>query len=94
MSAIDFEIDVRRHEDPGNTTMPHLHLQVQTHPNFRDPDNRFVPFGFEADGRVPRRNDRVGSQARPDPRASRPGLGRAPAEAASRGGRHERGEHR
>ena len=44
----------------GNTTMPHLHLQVQTHPDLWDPDNRSVPFGFEPDGRVLARNDRVG----------------------------------
>ncbi len=43
----------------GNTTMPHLHLQVQTHLDIWDPDNRSVPFGFEPDGRVPARNDRV-----------------------------------
>ena len=43
----------------GNTTMPHLHLQVQTHPDIWDPDNRSVPFGFEPDGRVLARNDRV-----------------------------------
>ena len=89
----------------GASSMPHLHLQVQTHPDLRDPDNRSVPFGFEPDGRVLRRNDRVGAPARPDPRASREGRGRSsrvprppggrgPAEAASRSGRHERGEHR
>ena len=43
----------------GNTTMPHLHLQVQTHRDLWDPDNRSVPFAFEADGRVLVRNDRV-----------------------------------
>ena len=43
----------------GNTTMPHLHLQVQTHRDLWDPDNRSVPFGFEPDGRVLARNDRV-----------------------------------
>ena len=43
----------------GNTTMPHLHLQVQTHADMWDPDNRSVPFAFGADGRVPVRNDRV-----------------------------------
>lgn len=47
----------------GNTTMPHLHLHVQTHPDLWDPDNRSVPFGFEPDGRVLRRNDRVGGPA-------------------------------
>ena len=30
----------------GNTTMPHLHLQVQTHRDLWDPDNRSVPFAF------------------------------------------------
>ena len=57
-------------------------------------------------GRSPLQNHhRVGAPARPDPRASREGLGRSsraprppggrgPAEAASRSGRHERGEHR
>lgn len=43
----------------GNTTMPHLHLQVQTHADLWDPDNRSVPFAFDPDGRVPVRNDRV-----------------------------------
>lgn len=66
--------------DSGNTTMPHLHLQVQTHPDFWDPDNRSVPFGFEPDGRVLRRNDRVGAPARPEavggPAANRVAAGR------------------
>ncbi len=44
----------------GNTTMSHLHLQVQTHRDLWDPDNRSVPFAFGADGRVLARNDRVG----------------------------------
>ena len=48
----------------GNTTMPHLHLQVQTHADLWDPDNRSVPFGFEPDGRVLARNDRVGTATR------------------------------
>lgn len=43
----------------GNTTLPHLHLQVQTHVDMWHPDNRSVPFAFETDGRVPVRNDRV-----------------------------------
>lgn len=43
----------------GNTTMPHLHLQIQTHADLWDPDNRSVPFAFGTDGRVPVRNDRV-----------------------------------
>ena len=42
----------------GNTTMPHLHFQVQTHKDFWDPDNRSVPFAI-GDGPVLRRNDRV-----------------------------------
>lgn len=44
----------------GNTTLSHLHLQVQTHPDLWDPDNRSVPFAFGAEGRTLRRNDRVG----------------------------------
>ena len=43
----------------GNTTMPHLHLQIQTHADMWDPDNRSVPFAFDTDGRVPVRNDRI-----------------------------------
>ncbi len=43
----------------GNTTMSHLHLQVQTHLDLWDPDNRSVPFAFEPGGRVLVRNDRV-----------------------------------
>ena len=43
----------------GNTTMPHLHLQVQTHLDLWHPDNRSVPFAFGPGGRVPVRNDRV-----------------------------------
>ena len=62
----------------GNTTMPHLHLHVQTHPDSWDPDNRSVPFGFEPDGRVLRRNDRVGASVRPGPSASRNRPGRSP----------------
>ena len=42
----------------GNTTISHLHLQVQTHKDLWDPDNRSVPFTF-GDGLVYRRNDRV-----------------------------------
>ena len=48
----------------GNTTMSHLHLQVQTHRDLWDPDNRSVPFAFEPDGRVLARNDRVGRVTR------------------------------
>ena len=44
----------------GNTTMPHLHLQVQTHVDLWDPNNRSVPFAFDNDGRVPVRNDLIG----------------------------------
>ena len=43
----------------GNTTMPHLHLQVQTHVDLWDPDNRSVPFSFAPDNRIPVRNDRI-----------------------------------
>lgn len=43
----------------GNTTMPHLHLHVQTHLDLWHPDNRSVPFAFGPGGRVPLRNDRV-----------------------------------
>ena len=43
----------------GNTTMPHLHLQVQTHVDLWDSDNRSVPFAFDTNGRVPVRNDRI-----------------------------------
>ncbi|MYB08113.1 MAG: M23 family metallopeptidase [Gemmatimonadetes bacterium] len=42
----------------GNTTMAHLHLQVQTHRDLWDPDNRSVPFVFEGGDRVLARNDR------------------------------------
>lgn len=45
----------------GNTMMPHLHLQVQTHPDLWDEDNRSVPFAFGPEGRVLARNDRVGA---------------------------------
>ena len=45
----------------GNTTLPHLHVQVQTHPDLWDRDNRSVPFAFGPQGRVPARNDRVGA---------------------------------
>ena len=44
----------------GNTTLSHLHMQVQTHVDLWDPDNRSVPFAFGAEGRTLRRNDRVG----------------------------------
>ena len=43
----------------GNTTSPHLHLQVQTHLDPWHEDNRSVPFAFEAGGRALRRNARV-----------------------------------
>ena len=43
----------------GNTTLPHLHLQVQTHADLWDADNRSVPFAFGPASRVPARNDRV-----------------------------------
>ena len=45
----------------GNTTISHLHLQVQTHVDIWDPDNRSVPFAFGPEGRTLRRNDRVGN---------------------------------
>ena len=45
----------------GNTTMPHLHVQVQTHANLWDRENRSVPFAFGPQSRVPARNDRVGA---------------------------------
>ncbi len=48
----------------GNTTMPHLHLQVQTHVDLWDPDNRSMPFAFEPGGRVPARNDRIERRGR------------------------------
>ena len=43
----------------GNTTLPHLHIQVQTHADLWDPNNQSVPFAFGADERVPVRNDRI-----------------------------------
>ena len=48
----------------GNTSVPHLHLQVQTHHDLWDPDNRSVPFAFEPEGRVLTRNDRVRAPTR------------------------------
>ncbi|MCY4074811.1 MAG: M23 family metallopeptidase [Acidobacteria bacterium] len=48
----------------GNTTMPHLHLQVQTHRDLWDPDNRSVPFALDTAGHVLARNDRVGASVR------------------------------
>ncbi len=44
----------------GNTTLSHLHMQVQTHEDLWDPDNRSVPFAFGEAGKTLRRNDRVG----------------------------------
>lgn len=41
----------------GNTSMPHLHFQVQTHADIWDPDNRSIPFAF-GEAPVSRRNDR------------------------------------
>ncbi len=43
----------------GNTTSPHLHLQVQTHADLWHEDNRSVPFAFEPAGRALRRNARI-----------------------------------
>ena len=48
----------------GNTSVSHLHLQVQTHRDLWDPDNRSVPFAFEPEGRVLARNDRVRAPTR------------------------------
>ena len=42
----------------GNTTMPHLHFQVQTHKDIWDPDNKSIPFAF-GDGLVNRRNSQI-----------------------------------
>lgn len=42
----------------GNTTMSHLHMQVQTHQDLWNPDNRSVPFAF-GEGDVLSRNDRL-----------------------------------
>ena len=43
----------------GNTTSPHLHIQVQTHADLWHADNRSVPFAFEDGGRALGRNARV-----------------------------------
>jgi hypothetical protein len=43
----------------GNTTSPHLHLQVQTHADLWDPDNRSVPFTFTGREGALQRNDLV-----------------------------------
>lgn len=43
----------------GNTTLPHLHLQVQTHRDLWHADNRSLPFAFAPGGRALARNDRV-----------------------------------
>lgn len=51
--------ELARVGNSGNTTLPHLHLQVQTHLDLWEPDNLSVPFAFDSDGRVPVRNDRV-----------------------------------
>lgn len=44
----------------GNTTAPHLHLQVQTRPALFDTDNLAVPFAFHEGGRALERNNHVG----------------------------------
>ena len=44
---------------PEPWTLPHLHLQVQTHVDVWDPENLSVPFAFDKDGRAPVRNDRI-----------------------------------
>jgi hypothetical protein len=43
----------------GNTTLSHLHLQVQTHADVWAPENRSLPFTFSGSARALRRNDRV-----------------------------------
>ena len=43
----------------GNSSLPHLHLQVQTHADLWDPDNLTIPFAFDTNSRVPVRNDLV-----------------------------------
>jgi hypothetical protein len=43
----------------GNSSMAHLHLQVQTHADLWDPANRSVPFTFVGSAATPRRNDRL-----------------------------------
>ncbi len=43
----------------GNTTSPHLHLQVQSHADLWDPENRSVPFTFAGQTRALMRNDHV-----------------------------------
>jgi biotin carboxyl carrier protein len=53
----------------GNTSEPHLHLQVQSHADFRQPDLRTYPIGWKAhltrgqkqlpSGSFLRRNDRI-----------------------------------
>ena len=40
----------------GNTTVSHLHLQVQSHTELWDDDNRSVPFAFEEGGGSLKRN--------------------------------------
>jgi hypothetical protein len=47
----------------GNTSMPHLHFQVQSHEDVWHPENRSLPFAF-GDGAVLRRNDRVFGESR------------------------------
>lgn len=47
---------VGRVGNSGNTTSPHLHLQVQTHPELWDPENRSVPFAFSGGERALARN--------------------------------------
>lgn len=44
----------------GNTTAPHLHVQVQNRAEFTAPDLRTSPIVFrDHDAQVPRRNDRI-----------------------------------
>lgn len=47
----------------GNTTLPRLHLQVQTHPDAWDPENRSVLLAFGRTGAVLSRNDVVTGSA-------------------------------
>ena len=50
----------------GNTTMPHLHLQVQTHRDLWHADNRSLPFAFAPGRRALARNDRIHGAPPPD----------------------------
>ncbi len=54
---------VARCGNSGNTTSPHLHLQVQTHADLWDKANRSVPFAFTGSDRTASRNDVVRGSA-------------------------------